>query len=155
MDFHVGDQRRISVAAFVGHARNASAFRDIARGGPRRRPRLPICCFRRGLHHTDQAPFLQMLQAELTGSTPACTLSSSMKHSFANVFWIRKGERNGPVKNGGAYRVCQHAITAHHTTTFALASSAGQSCIRELCCCHCEAPRAGSVAPPGFNGSAS
>ena len=22
-----------------------------------------------------------------------------MKHSFANVFWIRAGERSGPVKN--------------------------------------------------------
>ena len=23
-----------------------------------------------------------------------------MKHSLAKVFWMRKGERNGPVKNG-------------------------------------------------------
>ena len=23
-----------------------------------------------------------------------------MKHSFANEFWIRAGERSGPVKNG-------------------------------------------------------
>ena len=36
----------------------------------------------------------------MTGSTPAAAASSSMKHSFAKVFWIRAGERSGPVKNG-------------------------------------------------------
>src|ERR1700678_2244817 len=35
-----------------------------------------------------------------TGSAFACAHSSSIKHSLANVFWIRKGERKGPVKNG-------------------------------------------------------
>ena len=35
-----------------------------------------------------------------TGSAFACAQSSSMKHSLAKVFWIRKGERSGPVKNG-------------------------------------------------------
>ena len=35
----------------------------------------------------------------MTGSTPASAASSSMKLSFANEFWIRAGERSGPVKN--------------------------------------------------------
>ena len=36
----------------------------------------------------------------MTGSTPAAAASSSMKLSLANEFWIRAGERSGPVKNG-------------------------------------------------------
>src|SRR5262249_47287377 len=31
-----------------------------------------------------------------TGSAPAAYASSSMNDSFANVFWIRDGERRGP-----------------------------------------------------------
>jgi hypothetical protein len=42
---------------------------------------------------------VRLSSRKFTGSTPAACASSSIIDSFANVFWIRDGERSGPERN--------------------------------------------------------
>src|SRR3984957_8860668 len=76
----------------------------------------PLTTFVRSAERGERTPHLDAIAAALrtpmvrasrrccnrkaTGSDFACAHNSSIKHSLANVFWIRKGERKGPVKNG-------------------------------------------------------
>ena len=98
------DNARISVIAFVGHHRYAASGHytraRVARF--RRSPCFPIGKLRGSLENIDDALVTQMPKRYSTGSAFIFAATSSMKHSCANVFWKREGERSGPVKKGEA-----------------------------------------------------
>ena len=95
------DRRRVPVLALVLHDRDPTAVRDVALARLLRRgSRLPARRLRRHPERMREPLVPDVPQAKLDRVDLGRAASSSMKLSLAKVFWIRAGERSGPVKNG-------------------------------------------------------
>ena len=124
IDLDLGHHGAIAVVAFVEHAGDAAAGDDAGPPGsrPRRRPRVPAGGLRRGRDDVSRDADRAGAAAGTRPGRPSRDAAiSSMKHSCANVFCSRAGERSGPVKNGDAHGVSEHAFALHDAAAAAFA----------------------------------
>ena len=78
-----------------------------------------------------------------------------MNDSCANVFCSRAGDRSGPVKNGDAHRVRQHALARDGAGAAARAADAAGDVRRRGVAAVVEAPVGSGAGARGVNGAGS